>query len=60
MKPRTTKNPNEVLHKLYPTHNNLLLVERALTYRRNNQFTLLYGKPHRDIIDIMVLHVVRN
>jgi hypothetical protein len=55
MKPRTTKNPNEVIHKLHPTHNILLLVKWVLTNRRNNQFTLLYVKSHGGLRDTMVL-----
>jgi hypothetical protein len=46
---RTTKNPNEELH------NNLQLVKRVLAYRRNNKSVILNGKPHGDIIGIMVL-----
>jgi hypothetical protein len=61
MKLRTSNNPNEELHKLNPTHNNLQLVKRVLTYRRNNQYTILNGVPHGDKIEHNVIgYVVRN
>jgi hypothetical protein len=55
MRPRTSNNPNAELHKLNSKHNNLQLVKRVLTYRRNNQYTILDGIPHGDIIGIIVL-----
>jgi hypothetical protein len=61
MKLRTSKNPNEVLHKLNPTHNNLRLVKRVLRYRRNNQYTILNGILHGDKIEHNGIgYVVRN
>jgi hypothetical protein len=45
------------IHKLNATYNNIHLVKRVLAGRRNDKFTILNGKYHGHITDIMVLAV---